>query len=267
MAAADAVQRVAPHHSHHRGALLFVGVGLRRQARQEHGRFRAVRKAESDPAGDELGSGPDGVPQRGIELLQHGCGHPQLSGGSGGVQIKRQLDLLVQQGPLHFQFPEVASVVLRHFAGGEKFRVEVLAGKLEAPPIVRFDQLCEVTRTHALRNAQQALGTVIVCRDRQRPATQLLVDLTQELGGGFRSDDGIQPLIVLVADGHEYPSRGARELPDAGCAVFGAGRVIERGFHVREENQIFGHPVLGQIGSHLVQYRPGTDQPIAEAVG
>ena len=75
---------------------------------------------------------------------------------------------------------------------------------------------------------------MVVGRQRQRPGAEHAVVVGQQLRGGLRRTEGIEPLVDHVVDAHVLASGGGHELPKTRGADLRVHRRRERRLHVRQ---------------------------------
>ena len=205
-----------------------------------------------------------GRPQGRIHFPEHIRHHTVMGAEILEAHVALQGNTVGRLGGLQRQGAEIGRVVGGHLAGGQKFGIKVARGELERAAAVGLEDGRVVAVL--LPGARHTGGAMVVGRDGQGPAAELLVIFLEQLGGGMGSADGVPAFVQDVVHGHEAPAGGTGELPDPRRAEFAVGGRVEGRFHMGQIGQVFGHPVGFQNGADFVQIGPGADDPGLETV-
>src|SRR5262249_32287131 len=111
-----------------------------------------------------------------------------------------------------------------------------------------------------------SLGTMVIRRDRERPAAEQAIVIGQQLCGSLGFTEGIEPLIDGRIDAQEAPPGGAHELPEPGGSYLGVSAGIERGVHGGERGQSGRAAQRGQHARHMRLPWGGTHQSGPKAI-
>ena len=106
-------------------------------------------------------------------------------------------------------------LVLLDVERGQELGVEVARREAEARPVVIVDDPHDVGGAHLIDGARDAVLSMVVRRDGERPGAQPLIGAGQVSGRAVCRGDGIAPLVDRVVHLHVEPRRRRRELPDA----------------------------------------------------
>src|SRR5271155_1254402 len=118
---------------------------------------------------------------------------------------------------------KVSLAIFVDLEGGKELRIVVLAGEAETRPVPLAEDLGVIASSGSPNRLEHPAGPVIVGGYRQRPITQQVVIMKQQLGRGFGGFYRIKAVVVPSIDVHVLFAGGSGELPQARGATLGTG--------------------------------------------
>ena len=196
-----------------------------------------------------------------------GLGRP-LGGHRGGrlLQPGRTLELLVLALTRRLARAHARAVAVVDVEGREELGVEVPRRESEAAAAIVPDDDADVGRPQLACRARKSVRPVVVRRDGERPAAEVVVHLAQVARRGAVDAIGSRRSSTPEVTVEEPPPGGRHELPDAGRPDLRVGVQVEARLDQRHARQLDGESMLAEDALHLRVERPPHGEPAGEAL-